>query len=136
MFWDSASQIIYRQAKKDLKVSISNNKKLSDVKISVIKELRKIPNKDLLNEKSELEIDILYIELHNIDNFISIRLAFYALVLAIIVLMKKIDINQHINQILWILIFILVSFRYASDTQKNRILYYKFKLNCIKDITG
>ena len=134
MFWDSVSQTIYRQANKELRVTLSNTKKLSDIKIGIIKELRKMSNRDLINEKSELEMAILYKELHNIDNFMSIRFTYYALVLAIIVLLKGIDINQIRNQILWVLILLLVSFRYTSDTQKEQILYYKFKLGCIDEI--
>lgn len=136
MFLDSVSQIIYIQAKKDLKISLPSNKKLSDVKINIIKELKKMSNKDLINEKSELEMNILYIELHNIDNFISIRLAYYALVIAVIVLIKGIDFDQYMKQIILALILILASFRYTSDTQKDRIIYYKFKLSCIEEILG
>ncbi|MBU3142250.1 hypothetical protein [Clostridium sp. CF012] len=136
MFWYSVSQIIYRQAKKDLKISLSKNKKLSDIKINVVKELRKMSKNDLINEKYELEMAILHIELHSIDNFVSIRFPYYTLVLAIVVLIKGIDINQYMREILAGLTLMLISFRFTSDTQKDRIMYYKFKLSCIEKILG
>lgn len=134
MLYEDMNQTIYRQARKDLKISSLNCNNYFDIKSNVSKELRKVSNIKLINEKSELEIEIIYTELHNIDNFISIRFAFYALVLAIVVLIKGIDLNQYMKQIICGLIFILVSFRYVSDLQKDRILYYKFKLNCIQEI--
>lgn len=134
MFWDDGSQIIYRQAKKDLKITLPRNKKLSDVKLSILKELRKKSNKELLNEESWVEVMILKDELHNIDNFVSVRFAFYALVLAVVVLVKDIKIENYLKEIITALILILISFRYFSDNQKDRLLYYKFKLNCIEEI--
>ncbi|MBI6875619.1 hypothetical protein [Clostridium aciditolerans] len=134
MIWDDGSQIIYRQATKDLKITLPKNGKLSDIKLGIVKELRKKSNKELLDEKSELEVEILRTELYNIDTFMSIRFAFYAIVIALILVIKEININNYIGLIFSIMAFMLITFRCTSDNQKNRLLYYKFKLKCIEEL--
>jgi hypothetical protein len=130
----NGSQIIYRLATRDLKIIVSKNSKLSEIKVAMLQELRKNSKKELIDHKCEIEVEILRTELHNIDTFAAIRFSFYAIIIAVILAIKVINIENYIGLMLFIMLIMLFNFRYNSDTQKNRILYLKFKLKCIEEL--
>lgn len=134
MFWEGINDTLVKYAKKDFEISIPKDSEFIVIKNNVIKELKKLSHKDLINLKSELQLIITSLQLHNIDAFMSIRFAFYTIVITIVVIIKGINLEHYIRYIVWGLIFVLISFRYTSDTQKDRMLYYKFKLDCINEL--
>jgi hypothetical protein len=136
MFWEGINDTLVRYVKKDFKISIPKHSKFADIKKHVIKELRKLSRKELIDKRSELNLDIANLELHNFDNFVSVRFAYYALVLAIVVMIKEINLENYIGYIFGVLTLMLVSFRHTSDVRKDRMLYYKFKLDCVTEILG
>lgn len=136
MFGKGINDILIKYLKKELNILVPKGSNFNEIRNVVIKEFKKYSRKELINKKYELNTVITGLELHNIDNFISIRFAFYALIVAIIVMIKGFDLQPYLNLILIILTAILISFRYTSDIQKDRMLYYKFKLDCINELLG
>lgn len=134
MFWSGVNGILINYVKKDLNVLIPKENNFAEIRNVVIKELRKSSYKELVNEKYELNSYITYLELYNIDNFVSIRFAFYALVVAIVVMIKGFNLEPYLNLVFGVLTAMLISFRCTSDKQKDRKLYYKFKLECINEL--
>lgn len=134
MFWRGVNGILISYAKKDLNILIHKESNFAKIRNIIVKELKKLSYKELINEKYEINSYITYLELYNIDNFVSIRFTFYALVVAIVVIIKGLDLQPYLNLIFGVLTIMLISFRCTSDIQKDRKLYYKFKLECIDEL--
>lgn len=76
-------KIIVKYAKKDFKNELIKSDSYLAVQNSIVMILKKEKNSELNEILFNTEMDIQYSELYNFDTFMSIRFAFYAIVLAI-----------------------------------------------------
>ncbi len=109
----------------------------------MIKNLQKKNSQDLNESKIDAEMAIQHMELHNFDNFVAIRLGYYAITLGIIAIIFSSqdllkDFNINTKYVIWgLCIFmsvVIISHNLMSDYQKENLVYYRFKLKCIDKI--
>lgn len=136
-------KIILKQLKKEFKNKKINTDSYVGLQNSLIEIFKKERKPQLTELKMETEVNIQYLELYNFDIFVSIRYAFYALVLAIITIVisnpalqsqfKISQVNFVVGSIIF-LIFILITHRTTSEKQKHELIYLKFKLQCLNAV--
>lgn len=134
-------KIITKHAKKEFKGQKINSNSYLEIQNCLIGIYSKRKKTELNEEIMAMEMEIQLDELENFDIFTNSRLGFYALFIAIfaLVISNKEIVNfstEHIEKTIYCMIsflgIVLVSSRYVSDLQKERLLYMKFKLKSLK----
>lgn len=132
-------EIIKRYARSEFKDKSIIGESYLDLEKTIISFLGK-KKKSLLETKHQTEQRIQYIQLHNFENFIAIRLGLYAYILTLIAIVFSNDIlmeNFNIDPqklMMGLLIFGLVittTLGSVSNRQKEETIYLKFKLACV-----
>lgn len=136
-------KIITKYAKKDFvnqKVSANNYTDLQNSIILILKKKKEYELKELL---LETEMYIQHHEVYNFDVFMGTRLALYSLILAVTTILftstelqkrLNISIEQFLSFGFMFLFFVLITYRYTENKQKEVLVYYKFRLRCLNNI--
>ena len=132
---------------KNIKKDYPNEKITSDAYINLerilIKNLKKNNKSDLNEIRFDIDMRLQHVEVTDFDKFVGIRLSYYAVVLAIIAIILSsnelineltFDIKYLISGIIIFMIFMLISHNIMSNIQRERLIYYRFKLQCIDKI--
>ena len=140
---NSPKSIIEKYAKREFKGERIENQSYSKLYDSICTILNKKPEK-LREHKYTIEQRLVYLELHNFENFVVVRLGLYAYILAVFALIfsreelvSKLEFFNSETVVTYFLMFgflILITLSYVSNNQKDEVQYLKFKLDCIDEL--
>ncbi|MFQ9956413.1 MAG: hypothetical protein ACLRVZ_04860 [Turicibacter sp.] len=133
--------IIYKNSRKEFPHLVSKNYTLYQFRNVLTAYYKEKKLQELEEIKFYLNHDFQQLELHNFDNFFSIRLGYYAIVLsvfAIILSSSDLTIAYNINPKIFIYIsilllgFFILIYNLMSNYQKDRLVYLRFKKECLE----
>lgn len=143
LFGFSIQKILARKLRKEFHEGKIKSLDYNNLEKIMLKYLHKMNGSELNETKIDAEMIIQHMELHNFDNFIAIRLAYYAITLGIIAivfssteLLNDINIEPKyiIGGICTFMSVVIISHNLMSASQKENLVYYRFKLRCIEKI--
>lgn len=141
----SSQKIITKLARKEFGEAIGTVNSYVELKRAVIKVLKKLKPIELEENRLETLVAIKHIEENDFSKFISIRFAYWAMLLTIAVMLTG-DVPIYIyfnmskkmfgNTVMIILIFILVTMSRTMHAQHDELEYLNFKLICFDELIG
>lgn len=124
-----------------------NNFTYNNFENIIVSKLKRLSSSELNEEKHVAEICLQHMQLYNFDNFMSIRLGYYAITFAIIAfifgsqdLLNELLAQLHFSQkgaiglMCSAMAMVLIGHNLTSYKQKEDIIYYGFKLKCIEKV--
>ncbi|MGJ0847424.1 hypothetical protein ACR77J_12105 [Tissierella praeacuta] len=136
-------EIIIKKIKKDYPNEKIKDYTYNNLERILIRNLKK-NNKSELNEiRFDTDIRLQHIDITDFEKFISIRLSYYAVTLAILAIILSsqellnglsFDIKDFVYVIIIFMIIVIVSHNIIANKQKQELIYYRFKLKCIDKI--
>lgn len=139
-FNNDPKKIIFKQAKREFPNTEIQMGSYCDLQLSLIHALKKSKT-NFKERKLAIEQELQYLQLHDFGNFVGLRLGIYAYALAILAIVAS---NSYLQEVLGIphieyfvcgfIVFgciITITLRQTEDSQKDRIIYLKFLMNCI-----
>lgn len=109
----------------------------------LIKNLNKLSVSDLQEKRFQTDMELQSLEINDFDKFVGIRLGYYALVLALFaIILSNQDLLSQMSYgaedivygITFFMLTLIVSHNLTSRSQRERLIYYRFKLNCIDKV--
>ncbi len=141
----NSSTVIECLARKEFGNKISATSSYVELKREIIKVLRKMPISDLEENRLKTLVDIKHIEENDFGNFISVRFAYWGMILAIAVMVidnapiySYFDISKRSFVIIIIcsLVVLLVTMSRTIHIQHDELEYLNFKLICFDELLG
>lgn len=136
-------EIINKLAKEEFGDSFKKHNEYTMLKREIIRMLKKMKSRELEENKLETLLEIEHIKQNDFGNFISIRFAYWALMISVAVLiMGTTPIYKYFNMskktfggtIIVLLTILLVTMSRTIHIQHDRLEYLNFKLICFEEI--
>jgi len=132
--------IITKKIKEDYPSEKVSNFTYNNLEKILIRNLKEKKHLELKELRMDIDMRLQHIELTDFDKFISIRLGYYAVVLAVFAIIISsqelfelffIDINVLIYSVILFITFLMITHNIVTKKQRENLIYYRFKLKCI-----
>lgn len=139
----TSSKIIYKLAKKEFGNSIKKSNSYGSIKRDIIRALNRMKPDDLEENRLETLVGIEHLRQNDFGNFISVRFAYWGLMIAIVVMIiGDVPIYQYFNMskrcfgnmIAILLTILLVTMAATIHSQHDQLEYLNFKLICFEEL--
>lgn len=141
----ASSRVITKLARKEFGDNITECHSYVDLKNQIVKVLRKMSAKEFEENEIDTLVGIKHLEENDFGNFISVRLAYWGLIIAIAVMaIGDVPIYEYFNLskkafgiiICIILTILLVTMARIIHYQHDQLEYLNFKLICFDEVLG
>lgn len=139
----TSSKIIYRLAKEEFGDSIKMSDSYGSIKHDIIRALKRMKPNEREENRLQTLVDIEHLKQNDFGNFISVRFAYWGLMVAIVVMIiGDVPIYSHFNMskrcfgnmVAIILTVLLVTMARTIHEQHDQLEYLNFKLICFDEI--
>lgn len=136
-------QIIYNQAKTEFGASIRVPNSYIMIKKDILSALKKMKSTDFEENYLNTVVAIEHLQQNDFGNFISVRFAYWGLLIAVsVIVVGETPIYQYFsiskksfgNILICILLVILITMARTIHIQHDQLEYLKFKLICFDEI--
>ena len=133
----TSSKIIYRLAKEEFGDAINDNNSYVSIKRDIVIKFKKMKPDELEENRLETLVEIEYLKQNDFSNFISVRFAYWGMMIAIAVMaIGDIPIYTYFDMskrcfaylVTAVLIVLLVTMARTIHEQHDRLEYLNFKL--------
>lgn len=141
----TSSKIIYKLAREEFGDLIRSSKSYVSLKRDIVRALWKMPPEEREENKLGTLVGIEHIKQNDFANFISVRFAYWGMMIAIAVMViGDVPIYNYLNMskrnfgnlVMVILSVLLVSMARTIHMQHDQLEYLNFKLICFDEILG
>lgn len=139
----TSAQIIYKLAKKEFGDAIKSNNSYTSLKRDIIRALKRMKPNEQEENRLETLIGIEHIKQNDFGNFISVRLAYWGMMIAIaVMIIGDVPIYTYFgmskrcfaNVMAILLTILLVTTARTIQVQHDRLEYLNFKLICFEEL--
>lgn len=139
----ASSEIIYRLARKEFGNSIRKNNNYSLLKYDIVQVLKKMKSDELEENRLDTLIGIEHLKQNDFGNFISVRFAYWALIISIAAMViGETPIYHYFNMskqhfaylIIALLTILLIVTARTIHIQNDELEYLNFKLICFEEV--
>ena len=132
--------IIHKNLKKEFPNLACKNDSLYQLRNTLVSYYKEKSLKELDEIKFYLNYDFQHLELYNFDNFFTSRLGYYAIVISVfsiiinpseLLSLYNIHSEKFFSILIISLIILLFSYNITSNYQKNKLIYFRFKEECL-----
>ena len=141
----SSSQVIMKLAKEEFGNQIKDCTSYVELKREIISALRKLPAKELEENRLDTLVGIKHLEQNDFGNFISVRFAYWGMIIAIAALLvgdKAIYEYFNMTKVMFgscvivVVIILLIMMSRTIHIQHDQLEYLNFKLICFDELQG
>ena len=115
-----STKIIYRLAQKEFGNAIKASSSFLSIKKDITKVLKKLKSDELEEHRLDVLVGMEHLVQNDFGNFISVRFAYWGLILAILVMI--------------LLLILLITMARTIHMQHDQMEYLNFKLICINEL--
>lgn len=143
LFRFDSNKIIVKNLKTEFQIKKINSFSFTNLEKLMTKNLRNLSENEFNDSIIEAEMIIQLMELQNFDNFVALRLGYYAITISIFSLIfsstelineLQIDLKYIITGMCAFMSFVIITHKLTSNKQKESLVYYRFKLRCMNKI--
>ena len=141
----SSSKVIMKLAKDEFGKQIKDCTSYVELKREIISALRKLPAKELEENRLDTLVGIKHLEENDFGNFVSVRLAYWGMIIAIATLLVgDRAIYEYFNMtkvvfgrcVMIALTILLITMSRTIHKQHDQLEYLNFKLICFDELQG
>lgn len=141
----TSSEVIMKLAKKEFGKQIKNCNSYVELKREIISALRKLSATELEENRLNTLVGIKHLEENDFGNFISVRFAYWGMLIAIAALLvESTPIYQYFNMSKGVfgrcvvvgVIVLLITMSRTIHIQHDELEYLNFKLICFDELLG
>lgn len=139
----TSSKIIYRLAKEEFGDSIKKSDSYGSIKHDIIRALKRMKPNEREENRLQTLVDIEHLKQNDFGNFISVRFAYWGLMVAIVVMIiRDVPIYSYFNMskrgfgnmVAILLTVLLVTMARTIHIQHDQLEYLNFKLICFDEL--
>lgn len=139
----TSSKIIYRLAKEEFGNSIKENNSYGSLKIDIIRALKRMKPNEQEENRLDTLVGIEHLKQNDFGNFISVRFAYWGLIIAIaVMIIGDVPVYTYFNMsrrcfgtiIIILLTILLVTMARIIHKQHDQLEYLNFKLICFEEL--
>lgn len=139
----SSIKIIYKLAKKEFGDTIKESNSYSSIKRDIIRALKRMKPTERAENRLETVVEIEHLKQNDFGNFISVRFAYWGLMIAIaVMIIGDVPIYTYFNiskrcfgiVIIILLTVLLITMARTIHMQHDQLEYLSFKLICFDEL--
>lgn len=139
----TSSQILYKLAKDEFGDAIKSNNSYTSLKRDIIRALKRMKRNEQEENRLDTLVGIEHLKQNDFGNFISVRLAYWGMMIAIaVMIIGEVPIYTYFNMskrcfadiIAILLTVLLVTMARTINTQHDQLEYLNFKLICFEEL--
>ncbi len=139
----TSSKIIYRLAKEEFGNSIKENNSYSSLKRDIICALKRMKPNEQEENRLDTLVGIEHLKQNDFGNFISVRFAYWGLILAIaVMIIGDVPVYTYFNMsrrcfgtiVIMLLTILLITMARTIHMQHDQLEYLNFKLICFEEL--